>query len=355
MTRTYLPKTDLRVESAANHENLQKALRGEKPDARPWYLFISQPFIRSSAGVDLKTYLNDPKTMFDAQMHVIEALDGGFDLIADYGLLAEETSLGCELKFDDHGTPYAGHAGYETIDDVLAVGEVDPWAGSYMTRALEALQYMKENAPAGQKVEAAVQIAPFSLAATVRGISDFCVDLYVDPDFAHALVDLCVRTEISFLKEQEKILGTIERVFIGDDISSFMKPEDFRTWCVPTYQQLFDAFPGAQRWLHNDAEANHLLADIKACGWQAWHVGDMIDVVEVSKQYGGSPVLFGNLVPTADLVKKSPAEVYNLCCNLLEAMGDRPGLVLSTAGYLSIDTPLENVRALMQAASEFKL
>lgn len=338
-----------------NRSRLHMCMRGEVPDARPYYWYYSYDFVGSATGVNLKKYLFDPKLMFETQMHLYHMLDEGVSLIPDGAMLPENEALGAELVFTN-GYPTTKHRDGVTIEAIAQSDPINPYNGKLMESLLEALKYMRDNAPNDVLVEPTFITGPFSLAASVCGISDFLVDLYEEPDIVKQCLEAVADAEIAYLKEQEKILGPLNRISMSDDVSAFLSPEMFREFVIPTYDRVCGAFPDAQHWLHNDADATKIYQDICAYGFDLWHVGYVMDIVKVAEDTPNSnTVLVGNLVPLDDLANKPPQEALALAKDLIARFESSPRFAIAAGGFLATGTPVETVRAIMHAADEYRL
>ena len=120
------------------------------------------------------------------------------------------------------------------------------------------------------------------------------MDIYDDPDFVQALMEIVINTQIAFMKEQEKILGQLDYILILDDISSFLSENQFRELVIPAYDRIYAEFPNVQHWYHKDADAGHLSSAVADSRSQPWHVGTTYDIVETRQKTQGKVSLCGN-------------------------------------------------------------
>lgn len=315
-------------------------------------LFFNYPFINSLTGVPLSKYFNDAKTMMNAQIQAYEMLNIDPVISPDFGTVLETGALGGCIRFDNSGYPVVYPAKIATIEDVKHLKVIDPYNGGYLTKALEMLSFMKANAPRKCKVNPIMTIGPFTVAAQLQGISDFCLNIYDDPDMVKMLLDIIVESEIIYLKEQEKILGSLDCILIGDDISSFVSEELYREFVMPTYEKIYNQFPYTKRWLHNDANAGHLAGAIADCGFELWHVGDCIDIVKACQGARYKVKVVGNLSPTKCLKDGTVDSVSKASEQLIERFDKCDKYILSAGGYISFGTPLENVLAMIRVAKD---
>ena len=335
-----------------NQQYLKKSIDGIPSDHHAYCLWPSFPFIKTGSEVDLYDYFHSKELMYDCQKRVIDALDGAFAFFPDSGTVAECSGLQCEVRFNDDGFPHVKKNGITEFDDIIKLKPGDPWGDNFMRRNLEVLEYIKPRVGSEYDVVPAISNGPFTCAAQFYGIGDFCEAILLDPDAVRALLDLTTETCISFLREQEKILGHIDRIIIGDDIPGFINTSHFREFVASDYKRIFDAFPNTEFWLHNDADSIHLAECIAECGFSVWHMGYFNSVTEAAERTKGKLSICGNLKPI-DFAKINPTEAYAACVDELKSFGGNTKLIISTGGFIGMGTPIENILAMMRAANEF--
>ena len=85
---------------------------------------------------------------------------------------------------------------------------------------------------------------PFTLACNLRGVDDFCVDMYEDPDYAHQLLAYITAATIERLKVWRRYLRQDEiqpSFFFADDSVALLSADMYREWIYPYHKQLIDA------------------------------------------------------------------------------------------------------------------
>lgn len=335
-------------------DRLKKCIAGEETDAHAVFHFYTFPFYKNVTGVDLKEYFHNPKTAFDVQLEGIEKMEKCGSFQPDLGPAAECSAIGGQVRFDAEGFISIAPSGVGTFEEAIQLKPGDPWGDNYMRNALEMLQYMVENAPPDIKVNAPICMAPFTVSAQLRGITDFMMDTILDPDLVRALLDVATETCINYMKACEKILGgPLHHLFLSDDLSSFMNVERFDELVKPTYEAIFREFPHSEKWLHNDAKADHLAKPIADTGFQTWQYAPSVPSEYAMEQTGGQVTLFGGLNPL-DFQKKSAQETYDICVEKLKSFKGNNKYVLGVGGSVN-QIPVENLLAMLHAADDFKI
>lgn len=335
-------------------DRLKKSIAGEPTDRHAVFLYYTYPFFQNVTGMDLMEYYHNPKFMMEIQQEVFGMLDNCGSFQPDTGAVAECSGLGGEIQFDPHGFISVKKMEIDTLEDAMAVKPGDPWGDNYMRRGLETFQYMLEHAPENIKVNPPMIHGPFTVAAQLRGISQLCEDTILEPEIVEALLDAATETSIRYMKEAEKIMGKpLHHILVGDDVSAFLSKNQYREWILPTYEKIFKEFPNSQRWLHNDANAAHLFAEIKDGGWDAWQYAPSIDPMEALEGSEGKVTLMGGLNPV-ELQKLTPEETYGKCMEVLKSFKGNSKLVLGPGGSVN-QIPVENLKAIFRAADDFEI
>jgi uroporphyrinogen-III decarboxylase len=335
-------------------DRLKKSITGEKTDAFAAFHFYTFPFFRNVTGVMLDRYFHDPKTTFNVQAEVLERMEWCGDFAPDTGPVAECSALGGEVCFDAQGFISVKPAAINDLDDVLKIKPGDPYGDNYMRVALETLEYMRDHAPEGIGVNPPFIQGPFTIAAQLRGISEFCMDTIQDPDIVEALLDIAIETIINYMKAAEKTLGKkLHHILLCDDLSAFLGVSSYKEWVLPTYEKFFKEFPDTQPWLHNDSKAGHLITNIAESRFVAWQYAPSLTPSEVMVESGGKIALIGGLNPL-ELQHISAQETYDLCIKTMQSFKENNKFILSAGGSLN-QVPLENALAMLHAADDFIL
>lgn len=334
-------------------QRLEGSISGDKVDRQPVHFFIDAPFCCSVTGIPMGEYYSSAQTMMECQLETYDKIGGFGTLYADFGVVAEGSAYGGVVCADPTGVLALRPNGIETLEDVMRLRPMDLYGDHLVGRSLRIMEYMVSHRPAGYEVETTRVIAPFTTAAMVRGLSDLCADTYEDPEMVKALLDLVVEDLIRYVKEQERILGhPAKRILLADDISSFLGLSAFQEFVRPYYDRFWAAFPHSQRWLHNDANAAHLAGAIADAGFQLWHAGSCIDVHKAMTDAEGRVSIAGALHPIHVLKDGTPDTVYRTVCDFIRACQGNPKHIVSAGGYITWDTPVENVKAVICAADD---
>jgi uroporphyrinogen decarboxylase len=114
---------------------------------------------------------------------------------------------------------------------------------------------------------------------------------------------------------------------------------------------LYDSFPPeVWRVLHICGNTNYLLQEMIACGAEGLSLDQLMDFPAIAPLVPPEVVLIGNLDPIHVLRELDPAEISKRTLELLRAMQPYPNYLFSFGCDCANDTPMENLKAAMQAA-----
>lgn len=340
-----------------NFRRLKESIAGVESDGHAVFNFYTFPFFAAVTGVKLDDYFHKPEVTLKSQIEALDMLDGIGNPVPDIGSVAEASGLGGQVAFDDQGF-ISAHANpriaaASSVADLDWLEPADPFENNYMRQALKTLEYMVDNCPQGYKVNPHPVMGPFTVGATIRGVSQFAMDTLLDPDLVNKILDVVVKTQIRFMKAQEKILGSLHHILVADDLSAFISEESYREFVLPRYQQLFADFPHTQRWLHNDSTARHVAPAIADSGMLAWQYLPDIPPREALELTKGKVTLIGGLSPL-ELKDWTEEETYEKCTEVLKSFGGNNKFVLAAGGSVN-QVPIANLKAMFKAADDYKI
>jgi len=335
----------------------KKVAKSGQADRVPLSLIIDSPWMPGCLGINHLDYYFDPEVWFDSNLRILKEFP---DVIvfpswwAEYGMAIEPSALGCRIHFAQDQPP-SQIPGLVRLEDLDEFQPVDPEADGLMCAALHRYRTQKKRIfEAGYTIPVVTARGPLCTASFMRGVTPFMMDLIDNPDGVHKLLAYITDVTIRWLRAQaEAIGGSVEGVFILDDIPGFLSRQHYLEFAHPYLKQIFDSFPKA--WVkvyHNDASIGPFLEDLADVGFDVLNWTFKLEVEEVRKRTNGKIRLMGNIAPMDIGVRGSPQEVKTATLNLLRRVG-REGIILSVGGGVSPGMPGANIAAMAEAVREF--
>ena len=188
----------------------------------------------------------------------------------------------------------------------------------------------------------------------LRGREQAMIDLVERPEFVSAVMDMQAETVI---RRAEKLLATgIDAFYIGDPSASgsLIGPWHFEQFCLPAYRKFCDHFRGSDilMYIHVCGNSDPILEMLASVGA---HVVEPLDplggvsVEDAKRRIGDQVALMGGL-NTVTLARGTPDQVRAEAIQKCREGGPH-GYVLAAGDMVPPDTPLDNLRAMVEVAT----
>ncbi|MGC8786203.1 MAG: uroporphyrinogen decarboxylase family protein [Anaerolineae bacterium] len=177
--------------------------------------------------------------------------------------------------------------------------------------------------------------------------------MYTDPAFVHDAMELFTEASLVGARSLAEEFGPPVWVMLAEDMPSMVGPEHYLEFVAPYHRRLFEAFPEAVKFMHNDGDAAHLIEVLPECGMDIWHMGPRVPIELAKAKIGARVALMGNLDPLRVMLQGSDEQFDAECRRIIEAGKPEGGFVFSTGGELSPGTDPERVRAMSRYAQQF--
>ena len=236
---------------------IRAAALGETLEKPPVALIIDSPWIPGFLGISSLDYLMDPEVWLRANLEVedrfpeIAFLPGFW---AEMGMCAEPSGFGCKMRFFADRTPDT-HSLTDDIEVAAALELPNPATDGLMPVILNQYRKMEPRVrEAGHVVKMVAARGPLTLAVHLMGVTDFLMALKTEPEPTHRFLKMTTTLVRNWLEAQAEALDSIESVLVLDDIAGFLSLEDYLEFAHPYLKEVFDAFPNAIKFFHNDTD-----------------------------------------------------------------------------------------------------
>ncbi|HBC91742.1 MAG TPA: uroporphyrinogen decarboxylase [Pelotomaculum sp.] len=264
-------------------------------------------------------------------------------------------AAGCKVAFPEQSTPYIAEHVVKDYSDLFRLTPPDPRRDGRFPVFLEALEILVNEL--GKEVPVSLTVGgPVSTAANLRGVENFLRDLYYHPEFAHELLRFALDSTIPLIKEAAKLgvkFGIVDPVSSG----SLISPKQYREFAFPYQKEMIHAMKeaaGSPPMLHICGNTKKIWLDMAATGAGALSLDNVVDLAEAKQAVGDRIVLTGNIRPTETMYLGTPDVVAENVKECLRKAYDSPkGFILAMGCGLPIDTPPENLHALLGAARKY--
>ncbi|TMB23266.1 MAG: uroporphyrinogen decarboxylase [Deltaproteobacteria bacterium] len=285
-----------------------------------------------------------------AEVTVTAALRLGVDaaiIFADILLVLEPMGVGLEFTRGDGPLirrPVRSGA------DVDRLAEVDPAALGYVA---EAVRRTRAALPARVPLIGFAG-APFTLASYLiegggsRTYARTKALMATDPDAWRALMERLVPVVAAYLNAQ--IAAGADAVQLFDSWVGCLSPADYRAHVLPHVRALIAALAPGTPVIHFGTGTAGLLEAMRAAGGHVIGLDWRVDLDAAWARLGHDVAVQGNLDPSALLAPIS--EIRARAAAILDQAASRPGHIFNLGHGILPETPVDHVRALVDAVHE---
>ena len=336
----------------SSRERTIAALTGQPYDRIPVNLLMSD-YAARVIGVTVGEYQQSAKLMARGQITAWERY--GMDLVnTGPGLTGIAEAMGSKLAFPDN-TAHVAEFALKDVNDIDRLRVADPEHDGRLPLFLDAAGIVLREI--GDRVPVSLTTSgPFTVACNLRGTEFFLRDLRKNPEFVHTLLRLATDSVIAFARAAITVgvrIGLAEPTASGTLIS----PKLFREFALPYLKEVVATIgnlAGANPSLHVCGNSSRIWQDMADTGASVLSLDDEVDLADARAAVGDRVALLGNIRPTSVLVLGTPADVRaNVRECLAKGRGNPKGYILGMGCALPINTPPENIYALLAAAREF--
>jgi uroporphyrinogen-III decarboxylase len=319
----------------------------------PVALIVDSPWIPGYLGISHLDYYLDPETWYQANLRILKEFS---EIIlfpswwVEYGMAIEPSAYGNRIHFWADQPP-GQSAMLKCVEDAAALPAINPNTDGLMAFALQLYRMQRKRIlDAGYIIPVVAARGPLCIAAFLRGVSEFMMDLADSPAEVHRFLEHTTQTAIGWLRAQAEAVGdSVEGILVLDDIVGFLSARAYKEFAQPYLRRICDAFPdGWVKVYHNDANTRPFLKDLPESGFDVLNWSHEVDVLEVAAKTDGRLCLMGN-VPPLDVGVRGTAEMVTTHAReILSKTGGR-NLILSLGGGVSPGMPGKNIHALSEA------
>lgn len=207
----------------------------------------------------------------------------------------------------------------------------------------------------------------FEWGTFLRRIDNFLMDLYLEPEQVHRLLDALMERHLEFLSRVCDAVGDIVDILkFGDDLGTntgpFIPSETYREFFLPRHKQLCDFVKSnstAHTMLHCCGGIYELIPDLIEAGFEILNPVQInaihMEPKKLKLEFGKELTFWGGGINTQSILNRAtPAEVRRHVTANLEAFTPDGGYVFNSVHNILSEVPPENIVAMFRAVKEFK-
>lgn len=338
-------------------ERIRTVLSGGIPDRVPVCL---PSFLHAArlAGLAAGDYCRSGERMAEAQL----AYWGEFrhDMIdIENGVAAMAEAVGCTVEYSDTAAPWVIRPAIQSLREIDRLPTVDPLRSPALAELLKSTRIVAKEVGDSVCVRSQSDQGPFSLAAQIVGAETFMLALLDCEQTAniHRLLEYACDQIARMARAQ--IAAGAHYTLIGDSIAGpdVCSPKLYRSFAQPYEKRLIESLrqEGVEAGIHICGNATAIVGDITDTGTLYVELDHKIDPVRARAATGGRTTIFGTIDPHGLLVHGTPEEVMAAARSDIRLLAEHGRFVLSPGCTMAPETPISNVRALVEAAASTKM
>ena len=335
-------------------ERVGAAIGLREPDRVPVDLHNFLPAVRAS-GLPMSQVFRDGELLAEAMLGAWREF--GHDMILlENGTACSAEACGVEVRYRDDTAPVAGKPILDSLAKVADLEVPDPYVTFPMSEILKATRILAREIGDKAWICARADQGPMDLAAQLRGITEFMMDLAVgeQADLIHALLDYSRRVATRYAYALIECGG--RSTSIGEPMAgpAMISPRHYRRYPWAYEQRMVHELKehGIILHLHICGNTERITDDFIATGAQVLEVDHKTDAAGLKEAARGKTCLLGN-VDTNLLALGTPEEVDAACRELIERCKPGGGFILGPGCAMAPSTPAENIHALVESAKKY--
>jgi uroporphyrinogen decarboxylase len=202
----------------------------------------------------------------------------------------------------------------------------------------------------------------FETAWALRGLDKLLMDFVLDPDLAERILDIPFTYHLEAARRLVK-LG-VDMIWIGDDVGTqkgmLISPGMWRRFFKPRMARFIAEVkrlnPRVKVAYHSDGMIEPIIGDLIEIGLDVLNPVQpaCMDPAEIKRGFGDKLCFWGTIDEQRTLPFGTPGDVRSEVATRLQTIGRGGGLILGPTHHVQLDTPIENLMALVDAVKTIR-
>lgn len=332
-------------------ERARALSKGEMVDRLPCNPNVANGVARVY-GCKISEFNTSARTIANAQIASYRRF--GYDGVRIFtDLFPWAEAMGARINFPDDNTANLAEPAIHDIAEISRLQPADPYRDGRLPIHIEAMKYLIDEL--GDEVGCAGGIVgPFTNAFFLLGIENLIKLMFKNKEVVHRACEVSLETCIRYA---QAIIDQGLTPTISEPMSSctVVSPEHFREFGAPYIKRLVEYInsKGKPVTMHICGKTAKIWEDVVDMGIAGFSIDNVVDLKQCKEQIGDRVKILGHVDPSAILYAGTPADVRRAVIECVQQAWDSPkGYVIMSGCSLPVETPLENIQAMMDAARE---
>lgn len=297
--------------------------------------------------------LMDMISTAENQFACIKALGTEFPSAAALTIMdlsVEAEAFGCPVAFSDDEVPTVSAP---IVNDTEAAHALQvPAVGTGRTQAyLEAARLAAWHFT--DRPVFGGMIGPYSLTVRLRDMTQVMMDLLIEPETIHVLLEKCTSFLIEYATAFKR--SGANGLIIAEPAAGLLSLDHCQEFSANYVRRIVEAVQDENFMviLHNCGNTTELVPSLLSTGVRGLHFGNAVDMTAILPQVPSDILAFGNVDPAGTLRNGTVEGVRTATLDLLAKTAKYRNFVLSSGCDVPPGTPIANVDSFFDALDEF--
>ena len=351
MIEQYLNGLEVPKDELTPIERMKLFSQGKEVDRLPCCLSTGET-MAPMIGMSIDAYYHSAEMMCQLEEYLFENFrsdEAGLSTT----LRGMAEAMGAEIRYFDHNIAQLKKPAL-SLQEIDRAKLVDVDKDGRLPIVLEGLRLVKKRL--GDKVPVGATVTgPFSVAAMVLGTEQLLMGMIRQPQKIKQLMEVIVENNNRYI---QRLIDMEIGIGFADPASStaLISPRQYREFSLPYFQKNVDFIKaqGAGCGLHICGSSKKIWPLLNETGIGAFSLDNVEDLAEAREILGDHMCIQGNVPPVEVMQMGTPWDVLRSAKECIDkGRGAPKGFVLTSGCQMPVNTPKENMQALMDAARIF--
>lgn len=307
---------------------------------------MDSPWLPKWFGIKIIDYFSNDELWLKANLHAVNSFPDVMFLPgfwSEFGMCSEPSAFGARCTFPANEFPHA-HRIIHSMEEISRVKKPDPakdgLAPFILNRLLLNRPKIEES---GHQIYFSVSRGPLNIASYLMGTTELMTGMITHPEEIHQLIQT-ITDYLSDLHDiQKESIPTIDGILILDDIIGFIGEDEFKSFALPYFKQLFDRNVSV-KFLHNDASQLSSISHLPEMGVNLLNMGFDTDLNDLKLKTGHRVTMLGNIPPRDVLAMGTIQDIEREVDGLIGNLEERSRIIASCGGGMPPEVTTEHIR-----------
>ncbi|KUO53079.1 MAG: hypothetical protein APF76_14910 [Desulfitibacter sp. BRH_c19] len=277
-------------------------------------------------------------------------------ILLENGTTALAEAMGAQVVYPENEVPKVIKPVLDRLEDVEKLSVPDPGSAATLPELLRATEIMVKEIGNEAFIMGRADQGPFSLAALLRGVDNFLMDLLAPEkrELLDRLLEICTLATTKFALAQ--LEAGAHATSMGESLAGpdLISPKMYEEFAQPYEKRVVDAVKEKNGIisLHICGNSTGIIDLMVQTGAQILEIDEKVDLKVVKEAVKGKACLLGPVSPRV-LRFGTAVEIEILTKKAMEIAGADGGLILGPGCALAPGTPEENITAMITTAREY--